>query len=253
MSRRLACIAVLCAAAALVPAAVVADGNHERELSVLFIGNSFTQFHQLERLVRRLAENDPGAPRIHTHTETRPGCTLRRHWIGRRAVTEIRRGGYTHVVLQDHSLRPLDRPEEMVAYARRFDEEIERAGARTVLYSTWARRPGSGFYRTRPGLDAHSMQERVDHVYVDLAQELDAELAPVGGAFLEAQSSLPEVPLRGRDGFHPTLAGSYLAACVLFRALTGRSPEGNPYVPWGLEPDIAHGLSQLAASDGANE
>jgi hypothetical protein len=213
---------------------------------VLFVGNSFTQFNQLDRMVRRLAEHDPGASPLRAQRETRPGCTLRRHWLARHAIAQIRGGGYTHVVLQGHSLRPLDRPDELAEYARRFDEEIDRAGATTVLYSTWARHPSSRFYQRREGLDPKRMQDRIDEVYGRLAEELEADVAPVGDAFLAAQRELPDVRLHRRDGFHPTEAGSFLAACVLYRTVTGRAATESTWHPFGMPPEVAEALKRVA-------
>ena len=213
---------------------------------MLFVGNSFTRMNQLDRLVRRLAEHDPGAMPLRARRETRPGCTLRRHWIARNAIAQIRNGGYTHVVLQGHSLRPLDRPDELAEYARRFDQEIDRAGASTVLYSTWARHPSSRFYQRREGLDPKTMQEQIDDVYGRLAEELGAEVAPVGDAFLAAQRELPSVRLHGRDGFHPTEVGSFLAACVFYRTLTGRAATESSWAPFGMPADVAETLKRLA-------
>ena len=232
--------------AAVLPARSRADGTDPPGLSVLFVGNSFTRFNQLDRMVRRLAEHDPGASRLRARRETRPGCTLRRHWLARHAVAQIRGGAYTHVVLQGHSLRALDRPGELAEYARRFDEEIDRAGATTVLYSTWARHPSSRFYRRRADLDPKSMQERIDAVYAGLAEELGADVAPVGDAFLSAQRDAPDVRLHGRDGFHPTQAGSFLAACVLYRTLTGRSPDESTWHPFGMPAEVAATLKRVA-------
>lgn len=47
-------------------------------------------------------------------------------------------------------------------------------------------------------------------------------------------------------------AGTYLAACVFYAAMFGKSPEGNAYVAAGLEPGAAQKLQKIAA-DAANE
>jgi hypothetical protein len=43
-------------------------------------------------------------------------------------------------------------------------------------------------------------------------------------------SKQPELNLYAPDKRHPSLAGTYLASCVVFAALTGRSPVGNSYL-----------------------
>ena len=47
------------------------------------------------------------------------------------------------------------------------------------------------------------------------------------------------------DKRHPSLAGTYLAACVVFASLTGKSPVGNSYVA-GIDPPTAKFLQEVA-------
>ena len=44
---------------------------------------------------------------------------------------------------------------------------------------------------------------------------------------------------------HPTLAGTYLAACTFYGALFGTSPVGNPHTA-GLDPELAKFLQEAA-------
>ena len=53
---------------------------------------------------------------------------------------------------------------------------------------------------------------------------------PAGLAFARAVSKQPVLKLYAPDKRHPSLAGTYLASCVVFAALTGRSPVGNSYL-----------------------
>lgn len=50
------------------------------------------------------------------------------------------------------------------------------------------------------------------------------------------------------DGHHPNVAGSYLAACVFYEALTGRDPKKSTFTA-GLAQDDARFLQALAAGD----
>lgn len=237
-------------AMALLGVAPASAGNErsEGELRVLFVGNSYTRFNNLPLMVRRLADSVPDGPRLFVERETRPGYNLRRHWRRRAALHRIRAGRYTHVVLQSHSLDPLRHPDELEEYARRFQAEIDRTGARTVLYETWARRAGSRLYRR--GDDAASpdeMQSRISVVYGRLARALGADLAPVGRAWKKAIDSVPDATLYRRDGTHPSMRGTYLAACVIYGAVTGRSPTTLRWAPFGMNEVTAARLRSIAA------
>ena len=82
-----------------------------------------------------------------------------------------------------------------------------------------------------------------------MSDALSADLAPVGLAWSAALRDQSDIDLWKRDGRHPTKAGSYLAACVFYRELTGRDPLGSDYTA-GL--DDARFL-QLLAGDVVDE
>ncbi len=183
-------------------------------LRVLFIGNSYTYVNALPRLTQLLAASAPEAQALDVAMVVPGGATLERHWTSGDARRMIEQGGWTHVVLQEQSLRPLQDRDKLFIYARLFDAAIKQAGATTVLYLTWAR-------KNRP-----ETQEALTRAFVDLAEELDAVVAPVGEAWQQALGEQPDLPLYFRDGSHPSPTGTYLAACVFYAALYGQSPEG---------------------------
>jgi len=68
---------------------------------------------------------------------------------------------------------------------------------------------------------------------------------PAGLAFARARERQPELDLYAPDKRHPSLAGTYLAACTTYAALTGKSPVGNSYVA-GLDAQAAKFLQEVA-------
>jgi hypothetical protein len=73
----------------------------------------------------------------------------------------------------------------------------------------------------------------------------NALVIPAGLAFARAIAKQPELNLYVADKRHPSLAGTYLATCVVFAALTGRSPVGNPYLA-GVDAQTAAFLQNVA-------
>jgi hypothetical protein len=71
-------------------------------------------------------------------------------------------------------------------------------------------------------------------------------VAPVGYAWSAAYAQDPNLDLWQADGSHPTELGTYLAACVFYAAIFGRSPEGSSYVG-GVPGDTARILQATAA------
>ena len=101
------------------------------------------------------------------------------------------------------------------------------------------------------GDDYARMQVRLRQGYETLAATLSSEVAPVGVAWASAVGSRPGLDLWKRDGHHPSRAGSYLAACVFYRQLTGRDPLNSSYLG-GLDTEDARFL-QLTAGDVVDE
>jgi hypothetical protein len=217
-------------------------------LRVLLVGNSYTRFNVMPRLLERLAQSAHGDRPFHVEVEAKGGCTLRRHWLGGKALTLIRTRHYSHVVLQDHSLRTIDRPAEFDEYVARFDHAIAATSARTVLYGTWARAPSARLYREHPLVRSfQEMADRIDSAYRSAAERLSAQLAPVGPAFERTLAEHPELELYKSDGAHPTMAGSFLAACVIYGTITGEDPLHASYVPYELGPEPAALVKQIAS------
>src|SRR5262245_9445147 len=107
-----------------------------RSIKLLFIGNSFTQRNNLPGLLAELA-----AARglvVEHELISVGGASLRTHWNAGKAVEAITRGDCDYVVLQEQSTLPVKNAQRMAENVRLFDEAIQGAGSKTVLYMTWA-------------------------------------------------------------------------------------------------------------------
>jgi hypothetical protein len=89
------------------------------------------------------------------------------------------------------------------------------------------------------------MTAQLAEAYTTAGNANDALVIPAGLAFARAVQAQPELNLYAPDKRHPSLAGTYLAACTVFTALTGRSPVGNSYLA-GLDAPTAKFLQQVA-------
>ncbi len=193
---------------------VVASNQNDpaNAVRVLFIGNSLTFWNELPWMTRRVAGSLGAQPPLVTEFSGMSGATLRQQWERGRALRAIRERRWNFVVLQPQSTEMIDRPGETMKYARLFDAEIDRVGARTVLFETWV--PPA---RT---ITQAALTER----YGSLAREISAVLAPIGTAWAELRRD--GYDLFDPGGAHPNLRGSYLAACIFYATFYGKSPEG---------------------------
>jgi hypothetical protein len=186
-------------------------------LRVLFIGNSFTRYWGGQSaLGMALAQSSAaGRERRAIYEQvTGNGFDLRDHWESGRAAERIREGHWDYVVLQDHSEGPLVHRAAFIQYARLLDAQIKRAGAKTVLFMTWAK-------ASEPG-----NQTPLAEAYEGLGRELGAEVVAVGRAFAQSQAARPELKLYDPDGKHPARVGSYLTACCFYGFFYRQSPVG---------------------------
>jgi uncharacterized protein DUF4886 len=103
-------------------------------------------------------------------------------------------------------------------YARKNSDIVRAKGAKPVFFMSWA-------YADKPEMTAPLAE-----AYTVAGNANNALVIPAGLAFARAISKQAELNLYAPDKRHPSLAGTYLATCVVFAALTGRSPVGNSYL-----------------------
>src|SRR5436190_6126492 len=159
-------------------------------LNILFIGNSFTQRNDLPGLLAAMAQ-DRGIL-IRHNLISAGGASLRTHWNAGRAAKEIKAGGYDYVVLQEQSTLPVKNPKRMAENVWLFDEVAKQAGAKTVLYMTWARQ------------SAPESQKAITDAYDAIGKELGAIVVPVGLAWQKFISKHDEPLIYDRDQCHPS-------------------------------------------------
>ncbi len=191
---------------------LLAKPRKPKSLKLLFIGNSFTQRNNVPKLLAELA----AARGIQVDHEliSAGGASLRRHWNGGRAIAAIETGAFDYVVLQEQSTLPVKNAARMADNVRLFAELIKQHGAKPVLYMTWARK------------NAPDAPQAITTAYESIGQEVGAIVVPVGRVWQAYLAKHDEPELYDRDGSHPTLAGSYLAACVFLARLLGATPVG---------------------------
>ena len=201
-------------------------------MKILFVGNSFTARNDVPGLIADMARSRGHA--LEHKLVSAGGASLKMHWNKGDAQKAMEKTPYDYVVLQEQSTLPVKNCQRSHDNIRLFDDAIRVSGAKMVLYLTWAREK------------VPQTQKALTDCYTSIGKELGAIIVPAGVAW-ERVLAMPGHPvLHDKDGSHPTLAGSYLAACVFFAVLFGENPVGIPADLKGLTAtDI--GLLQAAA------
>lgn len=90
------------------------------------------------------------------------------------------------------------------------------------------------------------MQQRLSESYLLFADSTAASLSPVGAAWKKMRDTYPNVELYNPDESHPSINGSYLAACVFYCTLFQKSCVGSQYLPGGVGNADAFYMQQIA-------
>jgi hypothetical protein len=198
---------------------------------ILFIGDSdaFWLDHHMKNLA---ASEDPPIV-IETLGITSGGASLKDHWNLTLGLKAIKEGNWDIVVLNEDLRIHQSEVDKFYEYASKFDQEIKKIGAQTVLYM-----PQPWKTKMDPPLTAENYAE----VYGQLGAELGAKVAPAALAWQRSIQERPDLELYARDGIHGNLHGAYLSLCVLYATIFGRSPVGLAYhlsdIPQGSQEYI---------------
>jgi hypothetical protein len=185
----------------------------QKELKVLFVGNSYTYGNNLPHIVSILS--DSTETKLITRKSVIGGAYLREHWNGDRALKTrelIAEGDFDIVVLQNNSMAAMLAPDSTIKYVKLFAEYNKQHGAETYLFNTWAREKVPQF------------QPEIDAMYLKAAEEAGAIRVPVGSAWELALDIRPSIELFTLDGSHPNELGTLLIACIFVKSITGELP-----------------------------
>ena len=221
-------------------------------LNVLLIGNSYTLRNDLTGMLEKIAASGKGA-QIKAQAAAKNGAKLKELWNDEKLRSELHVGHRDVVVLQEQSLwaQLPETVEDTAKSARLWGDEITKAGAKPVIFETWERQPGSFWYTDkRFGFlkNPKNMRDKNADASAALAAQLKATVAPVGHAYADLLKQNSKWPLYEADSHHPSIPGTYLAALVLYKTLTGGSPEETTFVPQGVNAESAKVLRQIAAA-----
>ena len=191
--------------------------------SILFIGNSYTFYHDMPQCIFAPMAAEAGYE-MEVRSVTCGGYKL--EWYadpenveGKRLREVIAGRHFDCIVLQDHSLSTITDPAGFFSGIRALKALLEAHADRFVLYATWARKPGC------PTLEEISMtpEEMTRHIaehYDEAARRFHMDVAHVGRAFEDDGSAHPDAELSFEDLHHSSKLGSTIAAETILRAVT---------------------------------
>lgn len=210
------------------------SAHAQQSKHVLFIGNSYTQVNNLPQMVADVAASMGDT--LTYEANTPGGCTFSQHCTNQ-SMAFIRQGGWDAVVLQEQSQYPSfpqsQVENEVYPYAQRLVDSIYAHGWCTepMFYMTWGRENGD--QQNAQYFPVLGTYEGMDSMlclrYMQMASDNDASVCPVGRVWRHLRENHGEISLYQSDGSHPSVAGSYAAACAFYTMLFHGDPEEITY------------------------
>lgn len=222
----------------------------QSNLNVLFIGNSYTDVNNLPSLIQQMGYSTGDTI---TYQSNLPGGSTFGQHCNNNSMTLIRQGGWDVVVLQEQSQNPsfpdVQVQNEVFPFAKRLVDSVyaNNPCANPVFYMTWGRKygdPDNGAIFP-PIATYNGMDSLLALRYMIMKEDNDASVSPVGKVWHYIRDSFPSIELYQSDNSHPSMAGSYAAACSFYAVLFGKDPTGITYTS-SLDAATATTIRQVA-------
>lgn len=196
----------------------------------LFLGNSYTSVNNLPQMVADVAASTGDT--LIFDSNTPGGYKLAEHSTNTTSLTKIGTGNWDYIILQEQSQLPSfpdwQVEESVFPYVHTLDSIInaENTCAETVFYMTWGRKNGdaSNCPNWPPVCTYAGMDSLLNLRYRMMATNNNAVVSPVGAVWKYIRENFPAIDLYQADESHPSVAGTYTAACCFYTVFFRKDP-----------------------------
>ncbi len=222
--------------------------------NILFLGNSYTAVNNLPQTLKDLSLSLGDS--IVFDSNTPGGYTFQGHSTNATSLAKINQQSWDYVVLQEQSQLPSFSPNQVASdvypFARTLDSLIlaNDSCTETVFYMTWGRQNGdaSNCAAYPPICTYDGMQQRLRESYMEMGLNNHATVSPVGVAWKNMRDTYPTINLYQADQSHPSVYGTYLAACVFYSTIFHKSSVGASFVTAGISNTDALLIQTIASN-----
>lgn len=227
-------------------------GAKAEPIKVLFIGNSYTFYNNLPDMFAQVATS--AGEKVTVDASTPGGYTLSMHCENSGTMAKIAQSKADFVVLQEQSQIPSFTDGEVnsmfLPYAQKLNDEILKSNpcSETVLYVTWGRKNGDAMNCPNwpPVCTYEGMDSLLTLRYDLAARQNQTIMSPVGPVWRFIRTDAPEIELYDADEGHPSLAGTFAAACTFYASIFRKDPSEITYNP-GLDETVFKTIKNAAA------
>ncbi|MDD3875570.1 MAG: PKD domain-containing protein [Bacteroidales bacterium] len=202
------------------------ESKAQQHHKVLFLGNSYTYVNNLPQIIHDVALSTGDT--LVFDSNTPGGYQLIDHSLDTVSQNKIMAGGWDYVVLQGQSQEPIIVPLEFSQGFSALYYQIRQYNPCAVImpYMTWGRKNGDSpnclpfpVMCTYQGMDTTLRNE-----YLEKTAEYNGEVSPVSVVWNYLRQNHPGIELYQADESHPSVAGSYAAACCFYAAIFKKDP-----------------------------
>ena len=214
--------------------------NNDTNLSnknILFVGNSYLYYNDsLHNHVKRMAiERFPSYEEKFIYKSSTIGGARSWHHNFKYLLESKNIGvneSFDLLILQGGSAEPLAKNSRVIFQntVKEVNEIAKEYGTKLALYMTHAYVAPDKRYEA-------NMINKISSMYINAGKENNVKVIPVGIGFENAYKENPNIQLHNLDGTHPSLLGTYLAACIVYGVLYDDSPVGIDYNYFGKVSD----------------
>ena len=205
-----------------------AQKGQKDELSVLFVGNSYTHMNEMPSIFDKICKSK--GKTVHVEKNTRSGASFNVHTTRPDLFVAIKSRQWDCIVLQGYSRELSFSPDYIdtatMPYINTIIDSIKANNPCTniLLQMTWGYK--EGFQEREETNTYEAMSELIADGYQYLSDSLQIPIVPVGKVWRKVRESNPEIELYDADKAHPSKNGSYLSACTFYASIFKESPEG---------------------------
>jgi len=228
------------------------NGISQTEKKICFLGNSYTSVNDMPGIVSSIATADGNT--LIKDQNTPGGYTLNGHSTNATSLAKISSNTWDYVVLQDQSQFPsfpfAQTSVDVFPKAVILSDSIRLANPCSVplFFNTWGREIGDAQWDSINTFE--KMNNRLFIAYDYMAEANHGKLSPVGIGFRhvfdEASAVVTHGDLYSADGSHPSIHGTYLAACIFYNVIYETTSVGNTFLPTGVTQNQADYLQNVA-------
>ncbi len=220
---------------------------------ILFIGNSHTYYNNMPAIFKEIADAD--GINCEVSSVTASGYKLsefadKNDEYGIQVYSLLTQYEWDYVVVQENRRTLIENPTQTEKAVKTLHSLIKKAGAKMVIYATQPNNIGYEFTlnSTKLYLTDLQIEQILTRNNFKISNEYEGLIALSGTNFMRVMLDFPEIKMYKSDNLHPTVQGSYLAACTIYHTIFGKTPYGNKFLP-GSEYDTGNLLKKMTVEE----